>query len=94
MAKGDDPRVIIVHPAYCSGSKSPDQAGKSLVFPDLRRPAVQVLAEGNPGYLWEYRTTGLMDVYEYAERVTSRGFVFMDTPGYDPVSITGQVAGR
>ena len=34
-----------------------------------------------------------MDVYEYAEPVTARGFVYMDTPGYDPVSATGQVAG-
>lgn len=32
-------------------------------------------------------------VYEYAERVTKRGFVFMDTPGYDPVAVTGQIAG-
>ena len=32
-------------------------------------------------------------VYEYAEPVTARGFVFMDTPGYDPVAVTGQVAG-
>ena len=38
-------------------------------------------------------TTGLMEVYEYAEAVTTRGFVYMDTPGYDPVSVTGQVAG-
>jgi len=35
----------------------------------------------------------LQAVYEYAERVTRRGLVFMDTPGYDPVSVTGQVAG-
>src|SRR5215510_9136102 len=35
----------------------------------------------------------LVDVYEYAEPVTAHGFVFMDTPGYDPVSATGQVAG-
>ena len=34
-----------------------------------------------------------MGVYEYADAVTERGFVFMDTPGYDPVSVTGQVAG-
>jgi altronate hydrolase len=34
-----------------------------------------------------------MAVYRYAERVTEKGFVFMDTPGYDPVSATGQVAG-
>jgi altronate hydrolase len=35
----------------------------------------------------------LRAVYRYAERVTERGFVYMDTPGYDPVSVTGQVAG-
>jgi altronate hydrolase len=38
-------------------------------------------------------TTALTAVYEYAEPVTEKGFVFMDTPGYDPVSATGQVAG-
>ena len=38
-------------------------------------------------------TTNLVDVYKYAEHVTARGLVFMDTPGYDPVSATGQVAG-
>ena len=38
-------------------------------------------------------TTNLVDVYEYAEPVMAKGFVYMDTPGYDPVSATGQVAG-
>jgi altronate hydrolase len=38
-------------------------------------------------------TTTLTAVYEYAEPVLEKGFVFMDTPGYDPVSATGQVAG-
>jgi altronate hydrolase len=38
-------------------------------------------------------TTTLRAVYRYAEQVTAKGFVFMDTPGYDPVSATGQVAG-
>ena len=38
-------------------------------------------------------TTRLKDVVEYAQPVTTKGFVFMDTPGYDPVSATGQVAG-
>jgi len=38
-------------------------------------------------------TTPLMDVFLYAEPITSRGFVFMDTPGHDPVSVTGLVAG-
>lgn len=38
-------------------------------------------------------TMQLEAVYEYAEPVTTKGFVYMDTPGYDPVSATGQVAG-
>ncbi|MGV2105818.1 UxaA family hydrolase [Agrobacterium vitis] len=38
-------------------------------------------------------TTRLNAVYEYAERITEPGFVFMDTPGYDPIAVTGQVAG-
>lgn len=35
----------------------------------------------------------LKAVYEYAEIIDETGFVFMDTPGYDPVAVTGQVAG-
>jgi altronate hydrolase len=38
-------------------------------------------------------STTLRAVYEYAEPVKEKGFVFMDTPGYDPVGATGQVAG-
>jgi len=38
-------------------------------------------------------STQLMDVYEYAQPVRAQGLVFMDTPGYDPISATGQVAG-
>ena len=38
-------------------------------------------------------STNLIDVYEYAQPVVSHGLVFMDTPGYDPISATGQVAG-
>ena len=38
-------------------------------------------------------TTGLMEVYRYAEPVRQAGFVFMDTPGFDPCSATGQIAG-
>ncbi|MDP6705124.1 MAG: altronate dehydratase family protein [Alphaproteobacteria bacterium] len=38
-------------------------------------------------------TTNLVDVYGYAEPIGARGFVFMDTPGYDPASVTGMVAG-
>lgn len=38
-------------------------------------------------------STGIEAVYEYAEPLTARGLVIMDTPGYDPVSATGQIAG-
>jgi altronate hydrolase len=38
-------------------------------------------------------STNLNGVFAYAEPVTEKGLVFMDTPGYDPVSATGQVAG-
>lgn len=38
-------------------------------------------------------TATLRGVYRYAEQIDRRGFVFMDTPGYDPVSATGQIAG-
>jgi altronate hydrolase len=38
-------------------------------------------------------STDLVEVYEYAQPVQARGLVFMDTPGYDPISATGQVAG-
>jgi len=37
-------------------------------------------------------TTNLCGVYHYGERIDTKGFVFMDSPGYDPCSITGQVA--
>ena len=38
-------------------------------------------------------TSNLMEVYGYAEPVSAGGLVFMDTPGYDPVSVTGMIAG-
>ena len=37
--------------------------------------------------------TALQWVYKYAERINHNGFLFMDTPGYDPVSVTGLIAG-
>ncbi|MEM9433118.1 MAG: altronate dehydratase family protein [Pseudomonadota bacterium] len=38
-------------------------------------------------------TSPLNGVYKYAEPVTQPGFTFMDSPGYDPASVTGQIAG-
>ena len=51
------------------------------------------ILEKSLGAIAKSGTTNLVDVYEFAERVAARGFVYMDTPGYDPVSATGQVAG-
>lgn len=38
-------------------------------------------------------TTPLREVYQYAQRINEKGLVFMDTPGYDAVAVTGQIAG-
>ena len=51
------------------------------------------ILEKSLGAIAKSGTTNLVDVYEYAQRITAQGFVYMDTPGYDPVSATGQVAG-
>lgn len=51
------------------------------------------ILEKSLGAIAKSGTTNLTDVFEYAEPVRTCGLVFMDTPGYDPVSATGQVAG-
>ncbi len=51
------------------------------------------IAEKSLGAVAKGGTTALVDVYQYAEPVTAKGLVFMDTPGYDPASTTGIVAG-
>ena len=61
--------------------------------PGNKAGGLTTILEKSLGAVAKGGTTGLMDVYEYARPVTTRGFVFMDTPGYDPVSATGQVAG-
>ena len=51
------------------------------------------ILEKSLGAIAKSGTTNLVDVLQYAESTRARGFVYMDTPGYDPVSATGQVAG-
>ncbi|MEY2689423.1 MAG: hypothetical protein RL375_3622 [Pseudomonadota bacterium] len=51
------------------------------------------ILEKSLGAIAKSGTTRLVDVVEFAQPVTAKGFVYMDTPGYDPVSATGQVAG-
>lgn len=51
------------------------------------------IAEKSLGAVAKAGSTALTAVYEYAEPITEKGFVFMDTPGFDPPSVTGLVAG-
>ena len=61
--------------------------------PGNKAGGLTTILEKSLGAVAKGGTTGLMAVYDYAEPVTTKGFVYMDTPGYDPVSVTGQVAG-
>lgn len=51
------------------------------------------ILEKSLGAVAKAGTSPLMDAVDYAERVQSSGFVFMNTPGYDPISLTGLAAG-
>ena len=61
--------------------------------PGNKAGGLTTILEKSLGAVAKGGTTNLVDVYEYAQAVTAKGFVYMDTPGYDPVSATGQVAG-
>ena len=61
--------------------------------PGNKAGGLTTILEKSLGAVAKGGTTNLEAVYEYAQPVTEHGFVYMDTPGYDPVSATGQVAG-
>lgn len=61
--------------------------------PGNKAGGLTTIYEKSLGAVAKGGSTALMDVYRYAEPVTSKGFVVMDTPGFDPASITGMVAG-
>ncbi len=61
--------------------------------PGNKAGGLTTILEKSLGAVAKGGTTNLVDVYEYAQPVAVKGFVYMDTPGYDPVSATGQVAG-
>lgn len=58
-----------------------------------KKGGLTTIYEKSLGAIAKGGTTALRGVYQYAEPVTERGFVVMDTPGYDPASVTGMVAG-
>lgn len=61
--------------------------------PGNKRGGLTTILEKSLGAVAKGGQTPLNGVFAYAEKVTGHGLVFMDTPGYDPVSATGQVAG-
>ncbi len=61
--------------------------------PGNKAGGLTTILEKSLGAIAKGGTTSLNAVYRYAEPVRARGLVFMDTPGYDPVSLTGMVAG-
>src|SRR5471032_564681 len=61
--------------------------------PGNKAGGLTTILEKSLGAVAKGGTTNLVDVVEYAQPVTVKGFNYMDTPGYDPVSATGQVAG-
>ncbi len=60
--------------------------------PGNKLGGLTTIYEKSLGAVAKSGSTPLNGVYEYAERIAARGFVHVDSPGYDPVSVTGQVA--
>jgi altronate hydrolase len=61
--------------------------------PGNKAGGLTTIFEKSLGAIAKGGSTPLMAVYEYAELIDSNGLVFMDTPGYDPAAVSGQVAG-
>ncbi|GAA3856142.1 altronate dehydratase family protein [Celeribacter arenosi] len=60
--------------------------------PGNKKGGLTTILEKSLGAAAKGGTTPLNGVYKYGEPITERGFVFMDSPGYDPASVTGQIA--
>ncbi|WP_159566601.1 UxaA family hydrolase [Budvicia diplopodorum] len=75
---------------YCARNKSEMNNNPSA---GNKVGGLTTVLEKSLGGIAKGGTSNLVDVYEYAEPVTAKGLVFMDTPGYDPIAVTGQIAG-
>lgn len=60
--------------------------------PGNKQGGLTTILEKSLGAAAKGGTTPLTGVFKYAEPITTRGFTFMDSPGYDPASVTGQIA--
>ncbi len=69
----------------CKIDNNPSPGNKAGGLTTILEKSLGAVAKGG--------TTNLVGVYPYAQPITAKGLVFMDTPGFDPVSVTGMVAG-
>ncbi len=60
--------------------------------PGNKAGGLSTILEKSLGAVAKGGTSPLNDVIEYAAPLRTRGLVFMDSPGFDPCSATGQVA--
>lgn len=74
-----------VHADGTSINNNPSPGNKAGGLTTILEKSLGAIAKGG--------TTSLRDVVNYAQRITTRGLVFMDTPAFDPVNATGMIAG-
>ncbi|SNS98887.1 UxaA family hydrolase [Antarctobacter heliothermus] len=60
--------------------------------PGNKRGGLTTILEKSLGAVAKSGSAPLTDVYLFAEKIDKHGFVFMDSPGFDPCSVTGQIA--
>jgi altronate hydrolase len=85
LARIADYKAYLRQFAGSSFDDNPSPGNKEGGLTNILEKSLGAVAKGG--------STPLMDVYRYAERITAPGLVFMDTPGYDPVSLSGLAAG-
>lgn len=74
---------------YCARNKGEMNNNPS---PGNKRGGLTTILEKSLGATAKGGSAPLTDVYLFAELIDKKGFVFMDSPGYDPASVTGQIA--
>lgn len=74
-------------------AKGRDIQLNGVVTPGNAAGGITNVLEKSLGGIKKGGESGLMEVYLYGQQIKEKGLVFMDTPGYDPVAVTGQIAG-
>ena len=83
MAEGNETRIIVADAVNGARSQPPDQAHEAVLSAELRRPAVQIAAESNPGTMWHQIFTVLLPFDHLDEQ--RHPFVVIQQPFGTPV---------